>query len=152
VLRDKEAVVLVFDLVVFLEAAPLFGCLSQAVEVMLASCHHCCLCLGSQSSVLPSSIALCLVTPANRPEVAAHPWSCRATRHYQLVPSAMGGCYEPSCNILPQPLAPASSWRAEVVHHLVAQVWTLFLAFVRCLELLFLQVFARYHLAFLLHF
>jgi hypothetical protein len=141
VLQDKEAVVLVFDLVVFSKAAPLFGCLSQTVEVMLVSCLRCCLCLDSQSSVLPSSIALCLVTPASRSKVAAHPWSCRATRHYQLVPSATGGCYEPSCDILPQPLTPAGSWWAEAVHHPVAQVWTLFLAFIRCLELLFLQLF-----------
>jgi hypothetical protein len=83
---------------------------------MLASCLHCCLFLGSQSSVLSRSIALCLVTPASRLEVAAHPWSCRATRHYQLVPSTMGGCYEPSCDILPQPSAPASlgRWRLYI--------------------------------------
>ena len=64
-----EAEVPVFDLVVVPKAPPLFWCLSQAVEVMLAPCLLPFMCLGCQPSGLCGSIAQCLVTPAGRPRL-----------------------------------------------------------------------------------
>ena len=69
----------------------------------------------------------------------------------QMVSLVAGGCYEPSCDTLPQPLTLTACYRIvviqrplEVVRHQVKDAYNLNMAFIGLRELLDLRVFARY--------
>ena len=69
----------------------------------------------------------------------------------QMVSSVVGGCYEPSCDTIPQPLTLIVCCQAvviqrpmETVRHQVEDAYNFNMAFIELRELLDLRVFSRY--------
>ena len=120
---------LVFDLAAVAKALAQFELSSKAVGLMLElslrlCLEGCCFTFGpSESAALPSNMV--------------------DASHYQLVFSAVGGCYESSCDTLPQLLRLAGFWRAlavqhplEAIQHSVVDAYNLFVSFTRLRGLL----------------
>ena len=111
------------------EATEQFVQATEAEEAFLVHCSHLRLDFLSSAFGLAKAAAL----PSNMVDAGLH----------QMVSSIAGGCYEPSCDTLPQPLTLAGClrveaiWRpAEAVQHLMDDAYNLNLAFVGLCELL----------------
>ena len=126
---EHSSEVLVFNLDASPEAMVQFEQATKAVELMLERC-------------LRLLLDKCLVAFAHDGATTL-PSNMVDARPYQLVSSVVGGCYESSCDTLPQPLILTSSWHGaaaqqplEVVHHLVVDVYNLSMVFAGQRELL----------------
>jgi hypothetical protein len=67
-------------------------------------------------------------------------------RLYQSMSSVVGGCYESSCDTLPQPLMLTGFRQSEAIQHHVVDAYNLSVAFAKRCELLVLRAFARHQL------
>jgi hypothetical protein len=130
---------LVFDLAASLEAIEQF---EQAMEVGEAFLE-CCLRLHLDWFVVAFGHAGAAALLLNMVDAGLH----------QTVSSVVGGCYESSCDTLPQPLMLAACRRIvviqcpmEAIRHLVEDAYNLNVAFVGLHELLYLRVFTWYPL------
>jgi hypothetical protein len=134
---EHSSEVLVFDFDASPEATAQF---EQAMEVDEAFLERC-LRLHLDWFVVAFGHARAATLPLNMVDAGLH----------QMVSSVVGGCYESSCDTLPQPLTLITCCQTmviqhpmEVVRHHVEDAYNLNVAFVGLRELLYLRVFARY--------
>ena len=114
--------VLVFNLDASLEATVQFEQATEVDEAFLGRCLR--------------LLLDCVVVPFGHARIAALPLKMVDSGPRRMVSLVTGGCYESSCNTLPQPLVLAGSWQGiaaqhplEVVHHPVLDACNLFVAF-----------------------
>ena len=119
---EHSSEVLVLNLDASLEATVQFEQATEVDEAFLGRCLR--------------LLLDCVVVPFGHARIAALPLKMVDSGPRRMVSLVTGGCYESSCNTLPQPLILTGSWHGaaaqqplEVVHHPVVDAYNLSVVF-----------------------